>query len=65
MMITVSVRYTLLENISKITAEQMVEIQLEQIIAVIFISLFIALVEHLNIKIQYSSESKAILPELE
>lgn len=43
----------------------MVEIQLEQIIAVIFISLFIALVEHLNIKIQYSSESKAILPELE
>lgn len=46
MMTTVSVRYTLLENIGKITAEQMVEIQLKQIIAVIFICLFIALVEH-------------------
>lgn len=43
----------------------MVEIQLEHVVAVMFISLFIAMVEHLNIKIQYSSESKAILSELE
>lgn len=42
----------------------MVEIQLEQVIAVMFISFFIAVVEYLNIKIQYRSESKAILSEL-
>lgn len=43
----------------------MVEIRTEHVIAVMFISLFIDVVEHLNIKIQYSSESKAILSELE
>lgn len=42
----------------------MVEIRPEHVIAVVLISLFIDVVEHLNIKIQYSSESKAILSEL-
>lgn len=43
----------------------MVEIHPEHIIAVMFISLFIDVVEHLNIKIHYSSGSKPILSELE
>lgn len=57
------VRYAILENVGKTTAEQMAEIQLERGIAVMFISFFIAVVEHLNIKILYSRESKAILSE--
>lgn len=43
----------------------MVEIHPEHVIVVIFISLFIDVVEDLNIKIHYSSESKLILSELE
>lgn len=43
----------------------MVEIDPEHVIAVMYISLFIDVVEHLNIKIHYSSESKPILSELD
>lgn len=43
----------------------MVEIHPENVIAVMFIYLFIVVVENLNIKIHYSSESKPILSELE
>lgn len=43
----------------------MVEIHPEHAIAVMFISWFIDVVEHLNIKIQYPIESKAILSKLE
>lgn len=43
----------------------MAEIHPEHVIAVTLIALFIDVVEHLNVKIQYSSESKAILSELE
>lgn len=51
-------------NIGKTAAQQVVEIQLEHGIAAMFLSLFIAVVEHLNIKILYSSECKTILSEL-
>lgn len=47
-------------NVGNTTAE----IQQEHGIAVMFLSLFIATVEHLNIKILYSSECKTILSEL-
>lgn len=43
----------------------MVEVRPEHDVAVILASLFIDVVECLNIKIQYSNESKAILSELE
>lgn len=43
----------------------MIEIHPEHVTAVMFISLFIDMVEDLNIKIHYSSESKPILSELE
>lgn len=51
-------------NIGKTAAQQVVEIQLEHGIAAMFLSLFIAMVEHLNIKILYSGECKTILSEL-